>query len=132
MYPLKELTVVNISRDRCSLGDRIQVADTILTSFIGLMGRKVLAPGAGLLLRGCSSIHTFWMRIPIDVLYLDRYFRVRAIDNHLKPWRTGTIRRKIRHVLELPAGTVQRLGVSVGDVLALVEHVAPATVEKER
>jgi uncharacterized membrane protein (UPF0127 family) len=126
---LKELTIVNISRDRCSLGDKIQVADTILTSFIGLMGRKELAPGAGLLLRGSSSIHTFWMRIPIDALYLDRTFRVKAIDNHLKPWRTGTIRRRIRHVLELPAGTAERLGVKVGDVLALEEKGSPIDLQ---
>lgn len=119
---MKELTVVNTSRDRCSLGDKIQVADTFLTSFIGLMGRRSLAPSAGLLLRGCSSIHTFWMRIPIDVVYLDRALRVRAIDNHLKPWRTGTIRRRVRHVLELPAGTAERLGLCVGDVLALEEN----------
>jgi uncharacterized membrane protein (UPF0127 family) len=116
---LKELTVVNTTRGRCSLGERIQVADTLWTTFMGLMGRKVLSPGSGMLLRGCSSIHTFWMRIPIDVLYLDRTLCVNAIDHELRPWRTGTIRRQIRHVLELPAGTAAKLGIRVGDVLAI-------------
>lgn len=120
---MKELSVINTSRDRCSLGAKIQVADTFFTTFIGLMGRRSLAPETGLFLRGCSSIHTFWMRIPIDALYLDRSMRVKAIDNNLKPWRTGTMRRRIRHVLELPSGTAERLGVRVGDVLALEENV---------
>ena len=91
------------------------------------MGRKSLDPGAGLLLRHCSSIHTFWMRIPIDAVYLDRTLCVKAIDVALKPWRAGTIRRHVRHVLELPAGTAVRLGLRVGDILAIKDTNVPGT-----
>jgi uncharacterized membrane protein (UPF0127 family) len=116
---MHEKTIVNTTREDRSLGDKIQVADTFLTSFIGLMGRKSLNPMAGLLLRHCTSIHTFWMRIPIDVIYLDRSLKVQAIDVALKPWRVGTITKNVRHVLELPAGTAVTTGLQVGDTLAI-------------
>ena len=60
------------------LGDRIGVADTTLTRLVGLMGRGSLAPGHGLLIRPSNGVHTLWMRFSIDVLLLDREYRVLA------------------------------------------------------
>ncbi len=125
---MREVMVLDSTRNGAVVGSRIQVAESELTRLIGLMGRKFLDPGAGLLLRPCSSIHTCWMRMPIDVLHLDRQMQVLAIDIALKPWRVGSIRLRTRMVLELPAGTVARLGIGLGDQLAIEDMAArPAT-----
>jgi uncharacterized protein len=80
----------------------------------GLLGRDRLEPGEGLLLRPASSIHTFFMRFPIDVVFLSDELEVVGIAAELRPWRTAC-RRGARAVLELSAGECARRGLSVGD-----------------
>ena len=121
---MREVSVLDSTRNDVVVGSRIQVADSPLTRLIGLMGRNFLEPGTGLLLRPCSSVHTCWMRTSIDVLYLNSHLRVIAIDIALKPWRVGSVRLRTRMALELPAGTVARLCIALGDQLA-IEDMAP-------
>ena len=71
-----------------------------------------------MLLRPASSIHTFFMRFPIDAVFLDEELRVLRVAPALGPWR-AVARRGARAVLELPAGTCERRGVREGDQLVL-------------
>jgi hypothetical protein len=87
----------------------------------GLLGRRSLASGEGLLLKPASSVHTFFMRFPIDVVFLDRDLRVLSIAHDLRPWRAAG-RPGARAVLELPAGECERRGLQPGD--CLVERAA--------
>jgi uncharacterized membrane protein (UPF0127 family) len=82
----------------------------------GLLGRRGLPPGEGLLLHPAGSIHTFFMRFVIDAVFLDREQRVVRIASHLRPWRTAA-GKDSRSVLELAAGEAARLGLAAGDVL---------------
>jgi uncharacterized membrane protein (UPF0127 family) len=84
----------------------------------GLIGRRGLPAGEGLLLRPAPAIHTAFMSFPIDVVFLDRDLRVLRIVESLGPWRTAS-QRKARAVLELAAGESARRGVRVGDRLEL-------------
>jgi uncharacterized membrane protein (UPF0127 family) len=86
---------------------------------IGLMGRRGWTHSDGLVLERCGSIHTFFMRMPIDVVYLDRDGTVLRADAAMPPWRVGPIVRRARTVLELPAGTIERTGTRKGDRLEL-------------
>ena len=98
-----------------------EIADTLWTRFRGLMARspESFPPGSGLLIDPCSSIHMFFMRFPIDVLYLNREDRVVRVQPNIKPWRVGPLRtRGARYVIELPAGTIERTGTRVGDVIS--------------
>ena len=79
---------------------RVALADSFLTRFKGLMFRRALAPGEGLLLKNCSAIHCCFMRFPIDVIYLDKDMAVVGIET-VKPWRVGRIFPGAKHVLEL-------------------------------
>ena len=88
----------------------------------GLLGRKELCAGDGLLLRPASSIHTLFMRFPIDAVFLDRELVVRRVVPALKPARLAFERRS-HSVLELAAGECERRGVAAGDRLALSEPV---------
>lgn len=98
--------------------ERCYLARTALTRLRGLLGRKNLPPGEGILLRPAGSIHTAFMRFPIDAVFLDRDLQVLAIEAELPAWRTAR-RRGARAVLELPAGECERRGLTVGDRLQL-------------
>ena len=83
---------------------------------IGLVGRKELAPDEGLLLKPGNAIHTFLMRFPIDVVFLDGDQRVLKIVPALPPHRVAGAARA-RAVLELPAGRAAAAGLQVGERL---------------
>lgn len=84
----------------------------------GLLGRRGLDPGEGLLLRPAPAIHTWFMRFPIDAVFLDRDLRVLATRERLAPWRFASCRRASA-TLELPAGECDRRGIRPGDRLSM-------------
>ncbi len=94
------------------------VADRAWPRLKGLLGRSSLPPGEGILLSPASSIHTFFMRFPIDVVFLDRDLRVVAVREAVPPWRTAG-KRGARSTLELAAGEVRRRSLAEGDHLAI-------------
>jgi hypothetical protein len=76
--------------------------------------------GQALVIDPCTSIHMFFMRFPIDVLYVDRENRVVRVQARIKPWRVGPLyTRGARFVIELPAGAIEASGTQVGDHLVL-------------
>jgi uncharacterized protein len=99
--------------------ERCDMADTFATRLRGLLGRDALPAGDGLLLRPASSVHTCFMRMPIDVVLLDGELRVVRTVSALGPWR-ATGAHGARAVLELAAGEVAARGVRAGDKLTLV------------
>src|SRR4051794_22793078 len=96
--------------------ERCQLADGPVSRARGLLGRSALAPGEGLLLRPAFSVHTFFMRFSIDIVFLDRSGEVVAVAESVRPWRTAT-RFRARAVLELPAGEAARLEIRPGERL---------------
>lgn len=101
------------------------VADRALARMRGLLGRKSLPAGEGLLLRPAPSIHTAFMRFPIDVIFLDRDLQVVKVVETLDPWRVTSARRA-HAALELTAGEAAVRGVEIGDSLGLVTITASA------
>lgn len=98
--------------------DSCVVADSPLLRLRGLLGRPELTDGEGLLLRPSGSIHTWFMRFPIDAVFLNRDLEVVHIAAGIGPWRMAR-GRKARAVLELAAGQAVRRGIEVGDRLVL-------------
>jgi hypothetical protein len=112
----KTKLIVNLTRGECvCVGE---LADGPLRRMRGLIGRRGLPAGEGLLLTHAPAIHTAFMRFPIDALFLDRDLRVLDIAERLRPWRIAS-KQKARAVLELAAGECARRGVEVGDRLEL-------------
>ena len=97
---------------------RLAVADTAPARMRGLLGRSGLEEGEGLLIRPTNSVHMFFMRFAIDVVFLDRELVVRKIVETLRPWRMAACRGS-RAAVELPAGTAGRRGITVGERLTL-------------
>ncbi len=100
------------------IAERVRVARSFVRRFLGLMGRRGLRPGEGLLLDPCSSIHTFLMRFPIDVVYVGPDHVVRRVDHAMRPWRIGPLFTGAAYVVELAAGTARQVGVAPGDRLS--------------
>lgn len=85
----------------------------------GLMFTKSLPSGCGLHIKPCQSVHTFFMRYPIDVIYLNEEFVVVDVDTHFPPGKVGKLRKNARSVIEVPAGTVNRTSIEIGHKLIL-------------
>ena len=100
------------------VSDSCLVADGPWLRTKGLLGRRELPDGEGILLRPASSIHMFFMRFPIDAVFLSRDLTVLKVVPHLAPWRMAS-RWRAHAVLELPAGACERAGLRVGDRLSL-------------
>lgn len=96
--------------------ERCVLADTALMRMKGLLGRRDLPSGEGILLKPASSVHMAFMRFAIDAVFLDRELRVVKVAAGLKPWRMAGS-RGAKAVLEIPAGEAARRGLSVGDRL---------------
>jgi uncharacterized membrane protein (UPF0127 family) len=111
------VTEVAIRReDGTIVCERCLLAETALTRMKGLLGRRTLPSGEGILLKPASSVHMAFMRFPIDAVFLDRDLRVVKVAADLRPWRAAAS-RGARSVLELSAGEAKRRGLTTGDRL---------------
>jgi uncharacterized membrane protein (UPF0127 family) len=105
------------------LCERCEIPESSLGRMRGLLGRSGLDPGTGMLIDAAPSVMTFFMRFPIDVVFLDRDRRVVGVRHGLRPWRAAGARRAVA-ALELPAGAAAAAGVEEGDEL-VIEDVEP-------
>jgi uncharacterized membrane protein (UPF0127 family)/CheY-like chemotaxis protein len=103
--------------------EHVKLADTYLSRTVGLLGRRTLPSGQGVVLRPSFSIHTFFMRFPIDVIFLDVDLVVMKIAESVPGFRTASC-RGAREVVELAAGECARRGLTVGDRVAWAAHSA--------
>lgn len=107
------MIVINATRNTV-LSDQCRFANSFWKRMIGLLNRKSVNSGEGLLLDRCYGIHTFGMRFPIDVVCLDKNFRVLRTITGLLPFRACVL-NQAAFVMELPAGTLNRTQTSEGD-----------------
>src|SRR5690348_7237874 len=92
-----------------------KVADTFWTRGVGLLNRKGLDEGEGLIIIPNNSVHCFFMRFTIDVVFISKEQKIVYIYPKMKPWRVSKIVGKAHYVIELSGGTVERIGAQVGD-----------------
>ena len=112
-----------------SLADRAWVATQWSERMRGWMGKPTAEPGEGLLLDPASSIHTFGMGFSLDLAYLDGKGRVLKLRPQMKPRRVSFgpflawLDGQGLQALELPAGTLEALGIKVGQQLQIIDRV---------
>ncbi|MHB8158866.1 MAG: DUF192 domain-containing protein [Desulfocucumaceae bacterium] len=102
------------------IADRAKIAGSFPGRLRGLLGKKTMSPGSALVLRPCRSIHTFFMKFYIDVIFLDRRGVVLHLIRSMPPSRLSPLVRGALTVVELPGGTIKER-VSPGDTLILKE-----------
>ncbi len=103
-----------------SLAQDVATADKPLARIIGLLNRQELLPGQGLIIGPCNSVHTFFMRFPIDVVFVDKNNKIIKAINSLRPFRATGIYFFSTLVIELPAGTLEKTGTCCGDTLKFI------------
>ena len=113
------LMISNLTR-QTELAHCVDVADHGAKRRKGLLGREALSAGEGLWIVPCESVHTFGMRFPIDLVYLDRNKKVRKVRHRMVPWRLSAC-LTAHSILELPAGVAEATGTQAGDQLAIDE-----------
>jgi uncharacterized membrane protein (UPF0127 family) len=111
--------------------DRLEawLADTYLSRLRGLLGRKRLGDGEGLLLKGCAAVHTIGMRYPLDIVFLDKNGRVLKCQTGVKPFRTASASGAY-YTLELNKGTINKQGISVNDLFSWEQAERDSTCRK--
>ncbi len=102
------------------------IADRYFTRLCGLIGKKEMNRGEGMLFPKCNSIHMWMMSIPLDVVFLktitpQKEWSIVEMRSHLKPWKLLPVNCfKADDVLELPSGTIESIGLKNGEVLCIV------------
>jgi uncharacterized membrane protein (UPF0127 family) len=109
------------------LANKVELADTFWRRFRGLMFRRNFCEGAALFFELSKSrrqsIHTFFLRFSIDVIFLSSNFLVSEVCQRLKPWRIHRLKVNASYVVELPAGTISHTNVKIGHKLALAQSI---------
>ena len=118
---------LNITR-KTVVAQNVEVAATFWERLIGLIGRSNLKPGAGLLIEPCRSVHTFFMRFPIDVIFIDGEGRVAGLIPEMKAFCLSGEYRNVERALELPIGTIKASLTTLGDIVEFSEQ--PEVIKK--
>ena len=109
------------------VADRLRSAHTHWARLRGLLGTSGLQPGEGLWIRPCRQVHMFGMRYPLDVVFLDERHGVVHTIPALAPWAVSPRIDAASSVIELPAGTLDRVGVGTGARLVIANGAAVET-----
>jgi len=107
------------TRTHTTLATNVRVADTLFTRMKGLLGKKELPKGQALWIKPCFSVHTFFMKFPIDVVFLNKTNQVIAAVSNLSPNRMTRLYPQSFSVLELPTGTIAASNTVIGDKIGI-------------
>lgn len=113
---MREKKLINKSKNM-EIARHLRVAESFFSRAKGLLGERQLLPRHALWIQRCTSIHTFFMRFTIDVVFVDRSLVVKAVYRDLPPWRMTWPAWGASSVFELPAGTLREARVEIGDQL---------------
>lgn len=105
-YKHKNVYLVTKTNEKILIAKRLAVANTFFSRLFGLMGKKMFVKNCALLLSPCNSVHTFFMKFPIDVVYLDKDMNIVKVVKKMQPWKINFGGRRAKYVMELPAGTI--------------------------
>src|SRR3954464_1502333 len=108
------LARVRRAADGAVVCERCEIPESAFGRARGLLGRDGLEPAGGMLIDRAGSVHMFFMRFPIDVVFLDRDSNVVGVRHRLRPWRVAGARRAVA-ALELPAGRAAAAGGAKAD-----------------
>lgn len=114
-----EMKIYHRATGQC-LAEKVALANTVFKRLRGLMFRRRLAPAEAIWLRPCNGVHTFWMLFAIDVIFLDQQLRIVKLVENMRPFRVTSPQLAARSVVEMPAHTISRASLKVGDQLEIV------------
>lgn len=110
------MKVYNSTQNK-EIADGIKVADNFFTRSIGLLSKKSVLEGEGLIIKPCCSIHTFFMRFAIDVIFVNKKNEIIALYENVRPWKILPIHPTSHYVIELLANSISNKNINKGDVI---------------
>jgi uncharacterized membrane protein (UPF0127 family) len=113
-----QIQVWNITKN-IGLVEEIEIADSFRGRLKGLLGRRSLPTGTGLLLKPCNSIHSCFMRFDFDAVFVSNNLKIVYIIEKMCPFRISPAIQQAQMVLELPAGMISKTGTEIGDQLLI-------------
>ncbi|TEB06991.1 hypothetical protein Psch_00529 [Pelotomaculum schinkii] len=113
------MKLINITNGAV-LANMVQIADDFKTRLKGLIGRGGLKSDEALIIRPCKSVHTCFMRFPIDVIFLNEDLYILRIIENIQPYRFSPIVAGSRMVIEMPAGRLAATLTGVGHRIKLL------------
>ena len=113
------MVIINQTRNAV-LGKEVSVAHRIFPRIRGLLGRRNFRTGEAIILKPCNSIHTFFMRFPIDCLFVDKNYRVIKALSNIRSFRITRIYWLSNFAVELPAGTLEFTHTQENDMLTII------------
>ena len=115
---MKTVIVFNKTTNELIL-DKVHLANSFLRRFKGLIGKRGLVPGEALLIRPCSSVHSFHMKFLFDVAFIDENNKVIYIIHSMKPWKCSPVIKKSKYVIET-AGDYLNIKLKVDDEVEIL------------
>src|SRR5437588_3530553 len=116
--PFHIMSIVNTTRNT-TLADKARRAASFVDRGRGLMLSDPLPEGGGLVIEPCNSVHMFFMRYPLDIVFIDGQGQVVFMYKGIKPWRVGRIVRGAKAAIELPAGAIDTSNTQLGDKIVM-------------
>jgi uncharacterized membrane protein (UPF0127 family) len=110
--------ITNITRNT-TLASHIKIAGDPWNRMKGLLGRKDFPKGEALVITHCQSIHMFFMKFPIDVIFCDSQDKVVGLCETIKPFQMSPLFFKASYAIELPSGTIAASKTQKGDQIQL-------------
>lgn len=110
--------IYNLSKEN-KLLDNVKIADSFFTRLKGLLGESGLEPGEGLIIKPCNSIHTFGMKFPIDIAFIDKDNKVVHIMDNTPKGKMSPIIKGAKYVIEARAGDFKARNLEVGDIIEI-------------
>lgn len=108
------MRILNQTRNTV-LAEKAVLADTVVSAAVGLLNHRSLPNGEGMLITPCSSIHMFFMKFAIDVVFIDRKNIVVGLVRNIQPFRISPYFWRARAAIELPAGMIDKTKTQFGD-----------------
>ena len=112
------MPIINLTRET-TIAKHVEIASNPLERMKGLLGRNTLDTDQALIIPFCNSIHMFFMKFPIDVIFLDKTNRVVGLTVNIKPFELSPIFWKSSCAIELPAGTIELTQTQQGDQFSM-------------
>lgn len=110
------MKIINIPKNTILI-ENCPVADSFFKRFIGLLGKKSISSNEGLIIKPCNSIHMFFMKFSLDVIFVNKKNEVVAIYENIKPWKFTPVIKGAYIAIELSPNTVVNTKTTIGDVL---------------
>ncbi len=115
------MIIRNVSKNTV-IAEKCEIADNFLSRFLGLMFKNELPEGNGLLITPCNSIHMFFMKFPLDIIFIDKEYNIVHLIENIKPWKFSEIIWSSNSVIELPTGAISKTRTAVGDRLEQAQN----------